>query len=118
MCGNTNDRLDRIAETGCVAFSCDTEVDIRRAVESMRERMSIIGNIDPTGVLFSGDPDRVRSETRRILKAGGRRGFLTGAGCDIPVGATFGNVRSMSDVFMGFRWGSRFLNPISDPVHC
>ena len=90
MCRNTNDRLDRIAETGCVAFSCDTEVDIRRAVESMRERISIIGNIDPTRVLFSGDPDRVRSETRRILEAGGRCGFLLGAGCDIPVGVPFG----------------------------
>lgn len=95
MCGNTDDRLDRIAETGCVAFSCGTKVDIRRAVESMRVRMSIIGNIDPTGVLFSGDPDRVRSEALRILEAGGKRGFLLGAGCDIPVGAPLENVRAM-----------------------
>lgn len=102
MCGNTSDRLEMIADTGCTAFSCDKQVDIHDAVNRMNSRMAIIGNVDPAGTIFSGDVETVRDETFRILENGGKRGFLIGAGCDIPVGSKFENVKGMSDAFMNY----------------
>ena len=102
MCGSTSDRLDQIADTGCKAFSCDSCVDIHDAVSRMAERMAIIGNIDPTAVLYMGTPENVISETTRILNEGGRRGFLLGSGCDVPVGSKFENVRAISEAISRF----------------
>jgi len=102
ICGDTSDRLDIIADTGCTAFSVDKQVDVGDAVSRMKDKMAIIGNVDPAGTLFSGTPDDVRNETRIRLEKGGKRGFLLGSGCDIPVGSKYENIRAMSDVFMKF----------------
>lgn len=101
MCGDTSDRLHDIADTGCVAFSCDKQVDMGKAVESMKNRMAMIGNIDPSGIIFAGTPDIVRRETRRLMEAGGDTGFLMGAGCDIPVGSKFECVRAIGEALNG-----------------
>ncbi len=101
MCGDTSDRLNDIADTGCIAFSCDKQVDVGKAVESMKNRMAIIGNIDPAGIIFAGTPDGVRQETRRLMKTGGTTGFLMGAGCDIPVGSKFECVKAIGDTLNG-----------------
>jgi MtaA/CmuA family methyltransferase len=102
ICGDTTDRLDIVADTGCAAFSVDVAVDVGKAVELMKNKMAIIGNIDPAGTLYSGNPDSVRKETKIRLEKGGKKGYLLGSGCDIPVGASFDNIRAISDVFMNF----------------
>jgi MtaA/CmuA family methyltransferase len=102
ICGDTSDRLDIVADTGCNAFSVDIQVDVGDAVSRMKDRMAIIGNVNPARTLFSGTPDEVREETAECLKKGGKRGYMLGSGCDIPVGAKLENVRAMSEVFMKF----------------
>ena len=102
ICGDTSDRLDIVADTGCKAFSVDIQVDIGNAVAKMKDKIAIIGNINPAKTLYSGTPDDVRKETTDCLKKGGKRGFLLASGCDIPVGSKLENVRAMSEVFMNF----------------
>ncbi len=102
MCGDTNDRILDIADTGCKAFTCDKQVDIKAAVEKLNGRMAMIGNVDPAGVLFSGTVDTVKEATRNVLEAGGKKGFLVASGCDIPVGSKLENVCAMSEVFMNY----------------
>lgn len=102
ICGNTEDRLDIVADTGCAAFSLDFQVNIGNAVKAMKDRMAIIGNLDPARILYCGTPDMVRESTLELLKAGGKKGYLLGSGCDIPVGTALENVIAMSDVFMKF----------------
>jgi MtaA/CmuA family methyltransferase len=101
MCGDTSDRLKDIADTGCKAFSCDKQVDMGQAVSLMKDRMAMIGNIDPSGIIFAGTPDDVRRETEKLMKAGGNTGFLVGAGCDIPVGSKFECVKAIGDALKG-----------------
>ncbi|MBO4797920.1 MAG: uroporphyrinogen decarboxylase family protein [Candidatus Methanomethylophilaceae archaeon] len=103
MCGDTNDRITDIADTGCKAFTCDKQVDIKAAVETLNGRMAMIGNIDPAGAIFMGTPDEVRNATRAALEAGGKKGFLVGSGCDIPVGASLENIKAITEVSMNFR---------------
>jgi len=102
ICGDTSDRLGIVADTGCAAFSVDFQVDIKKAVAEMKDRMAIIGNLDPARILYCGTPDDVRTNTRKLLEAGGKRGYLLGSGCDIPVGTSYENVLAMSEVFMNF----------------
>lgn len=102
ICGDTTDRLGHVADTGCVAFSVDYQVDVGKAVSEVGGRIAVIGNINPAAVLFSGTSERVRDVTLEILEKGGKRGFLLGSGCDIPVGAAYENVRAISEVFMGY----------------
>lgn len=102
MCGDTNDRIKDIADTGCKAFTCDKQVDIKAAVEMLNGRMAMIGNIDPAGVIFSGTVDDVHAAAKACCEAGGKKGFLIGSGCDIPVGSKLENVRAISDVFLNY----------------
>jgi len=102
ICGDTSDRMEIVESTGCNAFSVDVQVDIGAAVSKMKDRMTIIGNINPAKTLFSGTPDDVRNETRSCLEKGGKRSYMLGSGCDIPVGAKLENIRAMSEVFMNF----------------
>ena len=102
ICGDTFDRMDIVAETGCKAYSVDYQVDIKAAVEKMKGRMAIIGNVNPAQVIYSGTPNDVKAATLDVLKKGGKKGYLLGSGCDIPVGTAYENVLAMSDVFMKF----------------
>lgn len=102
ICGDTSDRLDIVADTGCKAFSVDFQVDIGKAVQEMKDRIAIIGNLDPARILYCGTPDQVKAATLDLLKAGGKKGYLLGSGCDIPVGTALENVLAMTEVFMKF----------------
>lgn len=102
ICGDTSDRLGIVADTGCVAFSLDFQVDVGKAVKEMRDRMAIIGNLDPARILYCGTPDDVRRSTLELLKAGGKKGYLLGSGCDIPVGTAYENVLAMSETAWDF----------------
>jgi uroporphyrinogen decarboxylase len=103
ICGDTSDRLEHVADTGCNAFSVDKQVNIGDAVRDIGHRMAIIGNIDPAGTLFSGTPDKVRAEVTERMKSGGRRGFMLGAGCDIPIGSPNENIVAMSEAIRAYR---------------
>ena len=102
ICGDTSDRLSIVADTGCAAFSVDYQVDIKKAVCDMKDRIAIIGNLDPARILYCGTPDDVKSNTLNLLESGGKRGYLLGSGCDIPVGTSYENVVAMSEIFMNF----------------
>lgn len=102
ICGDTSDRMDHVADTGCAAFSVDHQVDIGEAVGRMGGRIAIIGNMNPSAILFCGTPDIVRGSTLELLKRGGKKGYMLGSGCDIPVGTAYENVKAMSEVFMDY----------------
>ena len=95
MCGSTEDRLQQIADTGCEAFSCDKVVDIPEAIKAVGNRIAIVGNLDPTGTFYSGTPDQVMAEASELIQRAGRRGYLLGVGCDIPVGAKLENIQAL-----------------------
>ena len=102
ICGDTSDRLDIVKGTGCNAFSVDFQVNIENAVKQMKGTMAIIGNLDPARILYCGTPDDVRKSTLQLLKAGGKKGYLLGSGCDIPVGTDLENVLAMGDACAKF----------------
>lgn len=98
ICGDTGDRLERVADTGADVFSIDYQLDIAKAMEGIGSRLAILGNVKPAQTLFSGTPEDVRRESLDCVQKGGRKGFILGAGCDIAVGTPLENMRVWHEV--------------------
>jgi uroporphyrinogen decarboxylase len=102
ICGNINDRLDLIAETGTTYVSLDYKVDLRRAREKFDRRVAFMGNIDPVGILQQGTVEDVLAACRDCVeRAGPGPGFILAPGCDLPPATPMENVRAMTGFARG-----------------
>lgn len=101
MCGDTNDRIMEMSETGAQLLSVDVPVDIKAAIEKLNGRSAILGNVDPAGTMFSGDVAAVRKSAQEKLEIGGHKGYLLGLGCEIPIGTPIENVIEVGKVSRG-----------------
>lgn len=88
-CGAIGDRLDLIAETGVSGIECLDppplgDVDINEAVDLLRNKIFIKGNIDPVNTLLRGDYDSVRREVNKVLHAADKtNGFILSSACSV-----------------------------------
>jgi uroporphyrinogen decarboxylase len=98
ICGNTELILEDMIATGADALELDYKTDIRRIAEVFRDRITLIGNIDPSGVLAMGSTADVRSKTRDLVRImGPSNRFILNAGCAIPPNTPEANLRAMLD---------------------
>jgi MtaA/CmuA family methyltransferase len=98
ICGNTSLILNDMIETGADALELDYKTDILTIAEIFKNRVTLIGNIDPSGVLAMGTPDEVARKTRELVKImGPTNRFILNAGCAIPPGTPEKNLRAMLD---------------------
>lgn len=96
ICGNTELILNEMIETGADALELDYKTDINCIAEVFKDRITLIGNIDPSGVLAMGTPDQVRLKTRELIRIMGKSNrFILNAGCAIPPHTPEGNIRAM-----------------------
>ena len=96
ICGNTGPILEDMIGTGADGLELDYKTDARRARDTMAGRACFIGNIDPSGVLALGTPEKVEDATRSLLAlfAGNSR-FILNAGCAIPAETPPANLRAL-----------------------
>lgn len=96
ICGNTELILNEMIATGADALELDYKTNIHRIAEVFRDKVTLIGNIDPSGVLAMGTPDLVRKKTRELIKImGPSNRFILNAGCAIPPNTPEGNLIAM-----------------------
>jgi uroporphyrinogen decarboxylase len=97
ICGNINDRLDLIADSGTTYASIDYKVDLRWAREKFDARIAFMGNIDPVSVLQQGTVDETLAAAADcIARAGPGPGFILAPGCDLPPNTPIANVQAMT----------------------
>ncbi len=84
VCGDTTAILDLMSETGADVLEVDYMVDLRKARELAGRNIILEGNINPTGVLLYGTPDKVYEESILCIKRSGNRGFILSSGCEVP----------------------------------
>jgi uroporphyrinogen decarboxylase len=102
ICGNTELILNEMIDTGADALELDYKTDIHRIAEVFKGKVTLIGNIDPSGVLALGTPDLVRSKTLELVRIMGKSNrFILNAGCAIPPNTPERNLRAMLDVING-----------------
>jgi len=84
-CGDETRLLPNLVATGADCLELDPKTDPEICKRAIRGKTSVLGMLDPHGVLLRGGPSEVRDHTLRIMHAmapGG--GFLMGPGCALP----------------------------------
>lgn len=103
ICGNTDRILPLLIRTGADAFELDYKTDIHKIIQVFGDRFTLIGNIDPSGVLAMGTPELVRNKTLELFEAfAGHNRFILNAGCAIPSNTPPENLRMMIDTATTF----------------
>ena len=99
VCGRTEPILEPLTRTGADAFELDHRTGAVAARDRFAGRATLIGNIDPSGVLALGSRDEVRRATRALLETfDGTNRLVLNAGCAIPAETPGANLRAMIDV--------------------
>jgi uroporphyrinogen decarboxylase len=102
ICGNIENRLDVIAETGVDLVSLDYKVSLKKARESFAGKIAFAGNINPVDVLQHGTRDEIRRACNQCIADAGTAGFILMPGCDIPPSTPSGNIKTMTGVAHGY----------------
>ncbi len=99
ICGNTELILNDMIETGADALELDYKTDIHKIASVFKDRVTLIGNIDPSGVIAMGKAHEVKTKTRELIKIMGKSNrFILNAGCAIPPNTPEANIWAMLDV--------------------
>ncbi|SHH98526.1 uroporphyrinogen decarboxylase [Sporobacter termitidis DSM 10068] len=97
ICGNTQDRLDLIAESGAQIMSLDYKVDLGLAKEAFAGKIAFSGNLNPVNVVQNGTEEDIRRETLACIgKGGAGGGYIVMPGCDIPPATPLENLQTIS----------------------
>lgn len=104
ICGNTESILDLMLETGSDAMELDYKTDVRKIYDAYHNKATLIGNIDPSGVLALGNIDLVKNTTIELLNIySGSSRFILNAGCAIPPNTPSDNLKAMIKVAREFK---------------
>ena len=104
ICGNTGAILERMLQTGADAFELDYRTDTSRVFDAFHDKATLIGNIDPSGVLALGSVDSVERKTIELLDTySGSNRFILNCGCAIPPDTPPENLQAMIRAARQFR---------------
>jgi MtaA/CmuA family methyltransferase len=96
ICGKTDRIIHQMAEIGCDGLEIDYKTNIQLAHDTLKDKVTFFGNIDPSGVLALGTPALVEQKTRELLDAfSDTPRFVLNSGCALPADTPEENVRAM-----------------------
>jgi uroporphyrinogen decarboxylase len=96
ICGRTEPILDEMLSTGADGLDLDYQTDAGVAHEKMKDRVVFVGNLDPSGVVALGSPERVEAKARELVRMfADTPRFVLNAGCAIPASTPPDNIRAM-----------------------
>lgn len=96
ICGDTTKILDTMIDTGADCLELDYKTDGVTAHQVLKDRVTFIGNIDPSGVIARGTPEQVAAETRRVLELfSDTPRYILNAGCAIPQSTPSANIEAL-----------------------
>ncbi len=104
VCGKTHLLLEALADTGADILSLDV-VDLAEAKERVGHRVTLMGNVRPSGSVLEGTPEEVEAECVECLRKAGDspRGYILATGCEVPLNSPLANIKAM--VAAADRWG-------------
>ena len=107
ICGNTMHLVKKMAETGVDAISLDspeTGVDLPAVAKLISSDVMIIGNINPVGVIFNGNPEDVENDVLHLLKnMEPYSNFVLSTGCDLPQEVPKENIHAFMETGRKFK---------------
>lgn len=96
ICGKTDRILQQMMEIGADALEIDFKTNLQLAHDILKDKVTFVGNIDPSGVLARGTPEVVVRRTEELLNtfADSPR-FVLNSGCALPPDTPSENVHAM-----------------------
>ncbi|MHA1653473.1 MAG: uroporphyrinogen decarboxylase family protein [Candidatus Thorarchaeota archaeon] len=95
VCGNVLKIIDSMEATGAHGLSIDAPVNLT-AARNIVPKATLVGNIDPAGVIMEGTEDDVLRACRNAMETGGRTApMILAPGCDVPPTSPAENIRAM-----------------------
>jgi len=94
ICGRTVDRMEFIAQTGMAAFHYDSKNDPAESMAVVKNRISLVGNINNPETLFSRGPEQVKAEVYKNMDAGIP---LIGPECAVPLQTSIENLKAIPE---------------------
>jgi MtaA/CmuA family methyltransferase len=96
ICGDTRTCLALMADTGATGLELDHQMNLAEARTVCGDRITLIGNIDPVGVLLRGAPDSVRDACQAGVQAmSGSNRFILASGCAVSPLTPAENITAM-----------------------
>ncbi len=105
ICGDTRKILPLMARTGADVLEIDAKVDIADAKNLTEGRVALMGNLEPTSVLFQGTPETVRSAAIECMRSADalEGGFVLGSGCEVVPKTPIANMKALAEAAREFR---------------
>jgi uroporphyrinogen decarboxylase len=96
ICGKTDRILKQMVDIGADALEIDYKTNVQSAHDAFKDKVTFVGNIDPSEVLARGTPELVKLRTEELLDvfADSPR-FVLNSGCALPADTPPENVRAM-----------------------
>ena len=96
VCGNTTKILKSMGNSHAHGLELDYQVDLSKARKQIPEDVTIIGNIEPVGVLLNASPAEVSAEVNALLGSHNELGrFILSTGCAIAPDTPHENIQAM-----------------------
>ncbi len=96
ICGNISSLCADIRLLDVSMVDLDHMVDMTSARIALGPEVAILGNLDPVGGLYGSVPEKIHTELADCRAAAGGR-WIVGAGCEIPRGTSYENVRALRE---------------------
>jgi MtaA/CmuA family methyltransferase len=95
ICGNTKRIVRGMGETRCDIVDLDFLTSLAEGRAAMGPDQVLLGNLDPVRTLRDGTPESVYAAVAECHAQAGPR-YIVGAGCEVPRGTPFENLRAMA----------------------
>lgn len=102
ICGSTEKiwpDIRKLASCGVAGFSMDNIASLSRCKKTLGDTMKILGNVDPSNVMYAGTHKEVRDAVINCVLEGydSPKGYAIMSGCSLPVETPLENIQIMMD---------------------
>jgi uroporphyrinogen-III decarboxylase len=96
ICGDATAIVPDMVDTGATILELDYKVDRPKVKAATAGRTTVLGPIDPSGVLALGTPDLVDEKSKEAIEIlGPNGGLILGPGCALPPATPPDNIHAL-----------------------
>ena len=96
ICGDATAIVPDMVATGAAILELDYKVDLEKVKEATQGKTTILGPVDPSGVMALGTPELVEEKSKEAIEILGKGGwFILGPGCALPPKTPPENIHAM-----------------------
>lgn len=99
ICGKTKDIWDGMVDLKIAILSLDNIESLEEAVDSVGNKVCIMGNVKPVETVKMGTIEDIYEECRQCIEIGKRspKGYILSTGCQIPLETSRENIQAVVD---------------------